>query len=45
MLAAAATYVSGIAAAVYLTIHGHPVVGVLLALLAFCVSFKSGPGE
>lgn len=43
MLAAAITYGSGIAACTYLTIHGHPVVGVVTQLLSLCVSFNSSP--
>jgi hypothetical protein len=45
MLAVAVTYASAIAGCVYLTLHGHPVVGVIVLIAGLCVSFKTSPGK
>lgn len=43
MFAAAIHYCAVIAGTVYLTVHGHPIVAVLMMIVGFCVSFTSGP--
>lgn len=42
VLGVCAVWVAGIAGAVYLTLQGHPVVGVIVLLVAFCVRIKTG---